>query len=512
MKPVTVSLGRRRYLRRVSPQKARSGSTAPRRVEPAQGGEKLLVAVTAAGLAVLAVGWGAADGATAWAALLGLAGILLVALMRYVLDLHPRLIESLGRVLALALVLLLPLMGLALWELFLEAADPTWLPLPLVAMVVALTLGRRVALESALGAGGLVLAYLAMRERQGADLAGLTVAVMGGVVAALACTRVRRRATLVRVGLLVGCAQAALAACFLLLRSAPLETTRLLLALRLIPAGIVGGVLVTGLLPFIESLFDVTTDISLLELGNTHESPLLRKLLLEASGTFHHSYIVGLLAEAAAEAIGANALLARVGALYHDVGKLNKPHYFAENSPEARERHKTLTPEMSMLVLSAHTRDGIELGRYYGLPQALLDFMVEHHGTTCLEYFHQAAVSRRGKENVSEASFRYGGPRPRSRETAIVMIADAAEAISRQMPEPNRPHLQEMVHAVAMKRLMDGQFDECGLTLSELARIEEACVRVLCAIYHTRPTYPKGEPHPLDLAHRRAGPTPAPTG
>jgi len=497
----------------VSPEKARSGATAPRRSDAPQLGEKVAVAVAAGVVAVLAVGLGEAQGLRAWAALVGLAALALAGLTRYVADFRGEVLSSVPRVAGLAVAVLTPLVGVAAWERAWGVADLAWLPLPFIAIVVALAAGRALAVESTLGAGALLLAYLALRERADAGaLAGLSVAVGGALAGALASTRVRRRATLVRVGLLVGCAQAALAACFVLLQPEAPDALALWRLARLAMAGVVSGLLVSGLLPAVEAAFDVTTDISLLELGNTHESPLLRKLLLEASGTFHHSYIVGLLSEAAAESIGANALLARVGALYHDVGKLNKPEYFAENSPSARDRHKALTPEMSMLIISAHTRDGVELGRYYGLPQALLDFMVEHHGTTCLEYFHHRAAELRGEENVSEASFRYGGPRPQSRESAIVMVADAAEAISRQMRDPSRTRLEEMVHKVAMKRLMDGQFDECGLTLAELARIEDACVRVLGAIYHSRPTYPRGKPHPLDLSQAGEGRAAATTG
>lgn len=497
--------GRDRHLRRVSPEKARSGTAAQRDAELPQQGEKLAVVTLAAGLAVLAIGLGPATDLRAWAAMGGLALLVLAGLVRYVVDFRPEALSSVQRVAGLAAAVLGPLVAVALYERTWGAADLEWLPLPLVALVVALVGGRALAIESTLGAGGLLLAYLALRDRaDGPALVGLAIALGGALSGALAANRVRRRATLVRVGLLVGCAQAALAASFLLLHPESPEALDLWRLVRLALAGIVTGLLVSGLLPALEVTFDVTTDISLLELGNTHESPLLRKLLLEASGTFHHSYIVGLIAEAAAESIGANALLTRVGALYHDVGKLNKPEYFAENSPEARERHKGLTPEMSMMIISAHTRDGVELGRYYGLPQVLLDFMVEHHGTTCLEYFHHRAIQLRGEESVTEASFRYGGPRPQSRESAIVMVADAAEAISRQMPDPSQPRLEEMVHKVAMKRLMDGQFDECGLTLAELTRVEEACVRVLGAIYHTRPTYPRGKPHPLDLSQADA--------
>jgi putative nucleotidyltransferase with HDIG domain len=338
-------------------------------------------------------------------------------------------------------------------------------------------------------------------ERGYVDLAGLAVALSGAVVAALSAEHVKRRSTLVKVGLVVGFAQMVVAGTFMLIWSSTIFTPgSFWMLLCLAVHALVSGMLVSGSLPGIELLFRVTTAISLLELGNTHEQPLLRKLLLEAPGTFHHSYIVGLLSEAAAEEVGADALLARVGALYHDVGKLNKADYFAENSPEARGKHKELTPEMSMLIISAHPRDGVELGRYYGLPESILDFMPEHHGTLVIEYFYHAARKLRGEDKVSEDSFRYPGPKPQRIETAIVMIADAVEAISRQMPDPSRARLAEMVHEVAFKRLMQRQFDECTMTLKDLALIERAFLRVLLAIYHQRPTFPKGKPNPLDLS------------
>jgi len=475
-------------------------------------GEKLALAAAGMALAVFLVGAGAAHGLRAWCALIVLGALAAIGLMRYLVDFRREALADLPRVLGLVLALIAPLAITATWEAFSASGDLAWLPLPFVALIVALVAGRALAIEVTIAAGALLLGYLALRGRApGPDLVGLSVAVGGGLAASLATQSIKRRSALVRVGIVIGCVQMALAGTFLLLAEDAPGAADLPGLARLGLAGVVTGLLVSGLLPAIESLFGVTTDISLLELGNTHESPLLRKLLLEASGTFHHSYIVGLLAEAAAEAIGANALLARVGALYHDVGKLNKVHYFAENSPEARERHKALAPEMSMLIISAHPRDGVELGRYYGLPPALLDFMVEHHGTTCLEYFHERAVQLRGEENVSEAGFRYQGPKPRTREAAAVMIADAAEAIARQMPDPSRSRLEAMVHKVALKRLMDGQFEDCGLTLSELARVEAACVKVLCAIYHTRSTWPKDKPHRLDLSRAEAHPeVPAP--
>jgi hypothetical protein len=490
-------------LRRVSPEKARAVDSKPRRSRLPQVGEKVSIAVLTAVLATLLIGGGAGLDARGWLGLAALIGVTLALFLRYLLDFRREVLHSLVRAAALAGFMLLCLAALRSFHVFVGLEHVGFLPLSFVSLVMVLVWGRSVAIECTAFAGGLLGLYLFLHSSSGgAEVEALVVSIGGAVVAAMAAEYVRRRSALVRVGLVIGLSQMIVAGTFFLMRPELVDGAVLLWTLFLLGLqGLVVGLLVSGLLPTIESVFSVTTDISLLELGNTHEQPLLRKLLLQAPGTFHHSYIVGLLAEAAAEAVGANALLARVGALYHDIGKLNKPVYFAENSPEARARHRELTPEMSLLIISAHTRDGVELGRYYGLPQAILDFMPEHHGTSLIEYFYHAAQKVRGAENVSEGSFRYPGPKPQRIETAIVMIADAAEAISRQMPDPSQARLCEMVHEVAFKRLMDRQFEECALTLSDLARIEQAFVRVLQAIYHQRPTYPRGgKPNPADLS------------
>ncbi len=489
------------HLRRVSPEKARPLQRALDRPTLDQVGEKVFVATCATLLALLLLGLGNLKAPREWLALAALLTLGCIGFAAYLRDFRPQSLRSIPRVVGLSTAILLPLVTLLVLDQALGGANLAWMPLSFVSLILALAWGRALALEGTLVAGLLLAIALVLQGRfAGAELGGLVVAVGGGVTAALAAKNVKRRSDLFRMGVWIGCVQAALAAGLAMMMPTPLDVGVLLDLLRILAVGTVVGLLVSGLLPMVEAFLDVTTDISLLELGNTHSSPLLRKLLIEAPGSFHHSYVVGLLAEGAAEAIGGDALLARVGALYHDVGKLNKPEYFAENSPEARNRHHNLAPEMSMLIISAHTRDGVELGRYYGLPKAILDFMVEHHGTCCIEYFYQQAVALRGEDQVSEGSFRYAGRRPQSRETAIVMIADAAEAIARQMNDPSIGRLQEMVHRVAMKRLMDGQFSECALTLAELDRIERAIVQVLSAIHHTRPTFSKGKPNPLDLS------------
>ncbi len=253
--------------------------------------------------------------------------------------------------------------------------------------------------------------------------------------------------------------------------------------------------LVEGLLPGIERLFGVTTNMTLLEWCDPNK-PLLRMMAAEAPGTYNHSLLVGTLAGACAEAIGANGLLARAGAYYHDIGKINKPEYFVENqSAEVGNRHERLTPAMSHLVITGHVKDGIAMAREYGVPAALHAFIPEHHGTCVVEYFFHAATKARrpGDPEISDSQFRYPGPKPQSRETAIVMMCDSVEGAVRAMPDPTPGRIEDTVSRIIEKRLADGQFDECDLTFRELAAVRQALVKSLVSLYHARIRYPDEE-------------------
>ena len=256
---------------------------------------------------------------------------------------------------------------------------------------------------------------------------------------------------------------------------------------------VLAGVLMTGLLPFIERMFDVQTDISLLELGDAAH-PLLQELVRRAPGTYNHSITVASIAEAAAEAIGANSLLVRVGAYFHDIGKMLKPGYFIENQGNGTNRHDSLMPAMSTLVIIAHVKDGADLARQHHLPRSIMDFIEQHHGTTLVEYFYQEATKRHEEDpdssDVDETSFRYPGPKPQTMETGVLMMADGAESICRTLVDPAPARIEHVVHELAMKRLLDGQFDDCGLTLRDLRIIEDSLVKSLTAVYHGRVKYP----------------------
>jgi putative nucleotidyltransferase with HDIG domain len=256
---------------------------------------------------------------------------------------------------------------------------------------------------------------------------------------------------------------------------------------------LLAGFLMTGLLPFIERSFGVLTDLSLLEVGDVAH-PLLQELVRRAPGTYNHSINVASIGEAAAEAIGARGLLVRVGAYFHDVGKMLKPVYFVENQGQQGSRHESLVPAMSTLIIVAHVKEGAELARQYNLPQPIVDLIAEHHGTTLVEYFYRRATERQQANpdggEVDEHTYRYPGPKPSTRESAVLMLSDAVESASRALTEPTPARIQGLVHDLAMKRLLDGQFDECGLTLEELEIIEQSLVKSLTAVYHGRVKYP----------------------
>ena len=261
--------------------------------------------------------------------------------------------------------------------------------------------------------------------------------------------------------------------------------------------GIINGFLAPifayGLIIILEFVFDMTTDMTLLELSDLNQ-PLLRQLAMRAPGTYHHSIMVGNLAEGAAEAIGANALLARVGAYYHDIGKMEKPEYFVENQTKGRNPQEKLTPSMSSLILTNHVRKGVEMARQHNLPKEIEAFITEHHGTGLMSYFYQKALEQSTENQVSENEFRYPGPRPQTRETAIVMLADAVEAASRTLKDPPPSRIKALVEQLIDERFKSGELDESPLTLQDLSKISQAFQKILIGVFHGRIDYPPTTP------------------
>lgn len=252
--------------------------------------------------------------------------------------------------------------------------------------------------------------------------------------------------------------------------------------------GIISIILTIGVLPFLESVFNVITPMRLLELSNPNQ-PLLKRLMLEAPGTYHHSLMVGNLAEAGAEVIGGNALLARVGAYYHDIGKLMRPNFFIENQ-SGENPHDKMSPNLSALVITSHAYDGAQLAKKYKLPAPIIDLIIEHHGTTKLAYFyHKATMMEKGE--VKEENFRYQGPKPTSKEAAVVMLADSVEAAVRSMTDKTEGKIEGYIRKIIKDKLADGQFDLCNLTLRDMDNMSKAFMKVLSGCFHEREEYPQ---------------------
>jgi hypothetical protein len=326
----------------------------------------------------------------------------------------------------------------------------------------------------------------------GWDLPLLLFCLTSNLAGIYGITAYRRRTALIKAGILLGGINAAaVLALRSLLGGAP-SPGRLLTEMV---CGLAGGILVTllvsFLLPLFEAAFNILTDVRLLELSNLN-NPLLRRLAVEAPGSYNHSVIVGTLAEAAAEAVGANALFCRVAAYYHDVGKLLKPSYFVENQKEVASRHDHLSPRMSALVIASHVKEGYELARSYGLPGQVLDIIPQHHGTRRINYFYQKAkmAEKPGTEEVLESDFRYPGPKPQSREAAIFMLADSIEAAARTLDDPSPARFKGLIRTIVSDVVLDDQFDECDLTFSDLEKASAAFLGTLSSIYHHRIDYP----------------------
>lgn len=256
--------------------------------------------------------------------------------------------------------------------------------------------------------------------------------------------------------------------------------------------GFLSPVLTYGLMVIFEYLFDMTTDATLLELSDLNK-PLLRKLAMRAPGTYHHSILVGSLSETAAEAIGANSLLTRVGSYYHDIGKMDKPEYFVENQKGGKNPHDKLSPSMSYLIIVNHVKRGLEMAQEYKLPKEIQAFIAEHHGTNLISYFYSKALDKNDETEINETDFRYPGPKPQTKETGIVMLADSVEATSRTLKDPSVSRLRGMVNSIIDDRFKNCELDESPLTLRELTLIQEAFVQILTGIFHGRIEYPDQE-------------------
>ncbi len=410
----------------------------------------------------------------------------------YLVNNEPKLVQSLGR---MAVYLCLVIGTTAASRLL--SFDP-WrmqiVPLLAAVMILAIAYNQVLAILTAFSLG------LILTLSIGASIDQFVVFISVCAVSVILLPSVNSRSTLIIVGFWAGITYLVVSAGTGILGNQLIanpwwDSAFWWDSLRGMAWCLVAGFLVAGSLPFIESAFGIVTNISLLELSDISH-PLLQELVRRAPGTYNHSISVATIGETAAESIGANGRLVRVGAYFHDVGKMLKPQYFIENMMQGAEsRHDHLAPAMSTLIIIGHVKDGVDLARQHHLPKSLIDFIEQHHGTTLVEYFYREATKQAGekpdhKTDAEESSFRYPGPKPQSRELGVMMVSDAVESASRTLSEPTPARIESLVHEIVMKRLLDGQFEECGLTLSEIHRIEQSLVKSLTAIYHGRIKYP----------------------
>ena len=410
----------------------------------------------------------------------------LFALIGYYIHKHePQVSGDLKRIAALCGLVVLAIGLVRL--LAMQPWDAELIPVAIAAMVLAVAYNPHFALMVTFGL--CLLTSLSL----GTGIGHFLVLMGGTAAGVLTLNEVRTRTKLIKVGATAALGYFVLTWATGLWQSQPVG---LVTGDSLWRAGwgLMAGFFLGGSLPFIENAFGIVTGISLLELGDiTH--PLLQELVRRAPGTHNHSITVGAIAESAAERIGAHALLVRIGAYFHDIGKMLKPHYFVENQLGGANRHVNLAPAMSTLIIIGHVKDGVDLGRQHHLPDRIIDLIEQHHGTTLVEYFYHEA-NRRSEGNpdaahVLESAFRYPGPKPQSKEAGILMVADAVESASRTLSEPTPARIENLVRELIDKRLRDGQFDECGLTLKEIGEIRESLIKSLIGIYHGRVKYPE---------------------
>lgn len=344
----------------------------------------------------------------------------------------------------------------------------------------------------------------------GVELQFSLVAFVGGAAGIYSVSKLSQRSDLVKASLyIVGANVVTILALGLMLNySLPMLSISVLLG---IINGILSSVLTIGTLPFWETAFGITTSVKLLELSNPNQ-PLLRRLLLEAPGTYHHSVVVGNMAEAAADAVGADTLLTRVGANYHDIGKVKRPYFFIENQLTSENPHDKLAPTLSTLIITAHIKDGVELAREQGLPESIIEIISQHHGNSVISFFYHKAKESGLGEICQEDDFRYDNPKPRTKEAAIVMLADTIEAGVRSIQKPTPNKIEVFVRKIIKDKLEDGQLGECDLTFRELDTIAQSFVKILTGIFHSRIEYPENVLKEMERGKNNGGICKQPTG
>lgn len=365
------------------------------------------------------------------------------------------------------------------FQIFSSSVSPLAFPISAFVVLLALLVSVRVSLVY------IFVMYILISSVSNFSAILPTLLMSGALVSTININKIRNRSNFIVIGVKVFFVMLVIDVIFLMLdyiKIDNIETTIGFLMLN----GFISVIIILALLPLLETLFSKTTNIKLIELADFN-NPILKRLMEEAPGTYHHSLMTASIAEQAADAIGENSLLARVCSYYHDIGKLKNPEYFIENQNKNENPHDELSPSMSGLVLISHVKDGVALAKQYKLDKVIIDAINQHHGTSLIQYFYFKAIEQ--NKDIDDRDFRYPGEKPKTKILAILMIADSIEAISRTLKDTTAGKLKEVVEKVINNKFTDGQFSDCPITLSDLVKISESMTTTLCGIYHTRIEY-----------------------
>lgn len=358
------------------------------------------------------------------------------------------------------------------------------MPIASASMLVAISFSPNIAILLT------VILSLLIGFIPGGGLNYVLVSVISGIIAIYSIRKATQRSSLTRAGLIIAGVNIINISALGLIDN---EGYYLILQNNLwgVLSGFLAVILTIGILPFLESYFDITTSFKLMELSNPNQ-PLLKKMILEAPGTYHHSIVVGNLSETAAEEIEGNGLLARVGAIYHDIGKIKRPYFFTENQEVYKNIHDEMEPSLSALVIASHVKEGLELAKKNKLPKDIIDIIAQHHGTGLITYFFHRALKENGSnvDKVAEENYRYSGPKPQTKEAGIILLADSLEAATRSLTNPTATRIKTLVKEIIQKNLENGQLEECDLTLKDLDKIGDSFSRILTGMFHSRVEYP----------------------
>jgi putative nucleotidyltransferase with HDIG domain len=406
--------------------------------------------------------------------------ICLLVVFLYLNYFYPDIYESISKLILLGIISIF----VVLLAKLASQASGYLMPIASASMLIAISLSPNIAILLT------VILSLLIGFMLGGGLNYILVSVISGIVAIYSIRKATQRSSLTRAGLIIAGVNIITISALGLINN---EGYYLILQNNLwgILNGFLAVILTIGILPFLESYFDIATSFKLMELSNPNQS-LLKRMILEAPGTYHHSIVVGNLSETAAEEIGGNGLLARVGAIYHDIGKIKRPYFFTENQEAYKNIHDEMEPSLSALVIASHVKEGLELAKKNKLPKDITDIIAQHHGTNLITYFFHRAIKENGSnvDAVAEENFRYSGPKPQTKEAGIILLADSLEAATRSLTNPTATRIKTLVKEIVQRNLENGQLEECDLTLKDLEKIGDSFSRILTGMFHSRVEYP----------------------